>query len=88
MPALPGPVVRERARRLRAAGDLARDRFLASCIGATDETLVEQPGLGRTPRYAHVVLTDPAGAPVAATGAVVPARITSASEGRLHGVVG
>ena len=88
MPALPGPVVRERARRLRAAGDAARDRFLASCVGTTEDVLVEQPGLGRTPRYAHVVLTGPAGAPVTDTGAVVPARITAAANGRLHGIVG
>ncbi|MQA67028.1 MAG: tRNA (N(6)-L-threonylcarbamoyladenosine(37)-C(2))-methylthiotransferase MtaB, partial [Alphaproteobacteria bacterium] len=88
MPALPGAMVRERARRLRAAGNAARDRFLATCVGATEDVLVEQPGLGRTPRYAHVVLTDPAGTPVAATGAVVPARITAADEGRLHGIVG
>jgi threonylcarbamoyladenosine tRNA methylthiotransferase MtaB len=88
MPALPGAVVRERARRLRTTGNAARDRFLASCVGATEEVLVEQPGLGRTPRYAHVVLTDAAAAPVAATGAVVPARITAARDGRLHGIVG
>jgi threonylcarbamoyladenosine tRNA methylthiotransferase MtaB len=88
MPALPGSVVRERARRLREAGDAARDRFLESCVGATEDVLVEQPGLGRTPRYAHVVLTDSAGAPVSDTGAVVPARITAANAGRLHGIVG
>ncbi|MGE0651994.1 MAG: tRNA (N(6)-L-threonylcarbamoyladenosine(37)-C(2))-methylthiotransferase MtaB [Alphaproteobacteria bacterium] len=88
MPALPGPVVRERARRLRDAGDAAQDRFLASCVGATEDVLVEQPGLGRTPRYAHVVLTDAAGAPVPDTGAVVPVRITAASDGRLRGIAG
>jgi threonylcarbamoyladenosine tRNA methylthiotransferase MtaB len=88
MPALPGAIVRERARRLRAAGETARDRFLDSCVGATEDVLVEQPGLGRTPRYAHVVLTDTTGTPVTDTGAVVPARITAAGDGRLHGIVG
>jgi threonylcarbamoyladenosine tRNA methylthiotransferase MtaB len=80
MPGLPGPVVRERAKRLREAGRAARDGFLASCVGATEDILVERPGLGRTGRFAHVAL-----AGCAATGAVVNARITAAREGRLEG---
>lgn len=80
MPALPGGVVRERARRLREAGDAARDRFLAGCVGGTEEVLVEQPGLGRTARYAHVAI--PGAAP---TGSVVRVRITAADGGRLIG---
>lgn len=82
MPALPGDVVRDRARRLRAAGEAARDRFLESCVGGTEEVLVEQPGLGRTPRYAHVALPS-----AAETGAVVTARITAARDGRLEGTL-
>ena len=57
MPAVPGDIVKARAARLRAAGEAARDRFLDTCIGGTEPVLVEQPGLGRTPRYAHVALS-------------------------------
>ncbi|MDH3240524.1 MAG: tRNA (N(6)-L-threonylcarbamoyladenosine(37)-C(2))-methylthiotransferase MtaB [Alphaproteobacteria bacterium] len=81
MPALPGPVVKDRARRLRAAGDAARASFLASCVGGTETVLVEQPGLGRTGRFAHVALSGEA-----ATGAIVTARITGADGRRLTGI--
>ena len=82
MPGLPGPIVKDRARRLRAAGEAARDRFLESCIGKTESVLVEQPGVGRTGRFAHVALTGPA-----ETGAVAQAWIEGASQGRLHGKI-
>jgi threonylcarbamoyladenosine tRNA methylthiotransferase MtaB len=82
MPVLPGPVVKDRARRLRAAGEAARATFLASCVGGTESVLVEQSGVGRTGRFAHVSLTGEA-----ATGTVVRARITGADGGRLTGIV-
>ena len=82
MPGLPGPTVKDRARRLRAAGEAARDRFLESCIGKTESVLVEQPGVGRTGRFAHVAFTG-----TAETGAVAQARIEGASQGRLHGKI-
>ncbi len=82
MPAVPGDIVKARAARLRAAGEAARDRFLDTCIGGTEPVLVEQPGLGRTPRYAHVALSG-----TAETGTVVPVRLTAARDGRLEGRV-
>jgi threonylcarbamoyladenosine tRNA methylthiotransferase MtaB len=54
MPQLPRDVVRERARRLREAGERALGRFLDAEVGATREILVESDGLGRTPHYAAV----------------------------------
>ncbi len=84
MPALPGAVVKDRAARLRAAGDAARERFLATCIGGREDVLIERPGLGRTPRYAHVQIDDNGAAP----GEVVAVTITGARDGRLQGRVG
>jgi len=80
IPGLPGIVVKERARRLRAAGVAARDRFLGNCIGKTQSILVEQPGLGRTGGFAHVAFSGSV-----AIGSVQMARIEGASEGRLQG---
>jgi threonylcarbamoyladenosine tRNA methylthiotransferase MtaB len=82
MPGLPGGAVKERAARLRAAGEAARDRFLESCVGGTETVLVEAPGIGRTGRFAHVDLEGEA-----ATGTVLRARITGAAAGRLAGAV-
>jgi threonylcarbamoyladenosine tRNA methylthiotransferase MtaB len=82
MPALSGDLVRARAKALRAAGEVARDHFLVSCIGQTEEVLVEQPGLGRTQRYAHVAISG-----TAAVGDVVSAEIAEARDGRLEGRV-
>ncbi len=83
MPALPGAIVKARAAQLRAAGDAARDRFLAACIGGREDVLVERPGLGRTPRYAHVAFDDNGAAP----GEVVAVTITGADDGQLRGRV-
>jgi threonylcarbamoyladenosine tRNA methylthiotransferase MtaB len=82
MPALSGDLVRARAKALRAAGEVARDHFLVSCIGQNEEVLVEQPGLGRTQRYAHVAISG-----TAAVGDVVSAEIAEARDGRLEGRV-
>ena len=82
MPGLPGAIVKDRARRLRAAGEAARDRFLESCIGGTESVLVEQMGLGRTGRFAHVALTG-----AAETGSIKAAKIVGAADGRLRGEI-
>ena len=80
MPQLPGDVVRERAARLRAAGQAAADRHLDAQVGRDHTLLMESPRMGRTAQFAEVHLD--ADAP---EGALVPARITSAGEGRLRG---
>jgi threonylcarbamoyladenosine tRNA methylthiotransferase MtaB len=56
MPQVPVQVRRERAQRLRAAGDTALARFLAGQVGRDVTALVEQPGRGRTEHYAPIAL--------------------------------
>jgi len=54
MPQLPGPVIKERAARLRAAGDDALAAELSSRIGSETDVLIEQSGIGRAAFYAAV----------------------------------
>jgi threonylcarbamoyladenosine tRNA methylthiotransferase MtaB len=54
MPQLPGPVIGERAARLRAAGDAAHRRRLDAEIGAARHVLIEKGGLGRTEGFMSV----------------------------------
>jgi len=56
MPQVPVPLRRERARRLRAAGDAALARFLAALRGREVAARVETPGRGRTEHYAPIAL--------------------------------
>ena len=60
MPPLPDPVVKERATRLRAAGDAALAAELASRVGGETDVLIERPGRGRTEFYATVDFAEPA----------------------------
>ncbi|MBX6370333.1 MAG: tRNA (N(6)-L-threonylcarbamoyladenosine(37)-C(2))-methylthiotransferase MtaB [Rhodospirillales bacterium] len=57
MPQLDGGVVRERAARLRAEGEAALARSLASRVGSTAEVLVEKDGFGRSEHWAPVRLS-------------------------------
>ncbi len=59
MPAVPGPVIRERAAELRAAGDTRRAAWLKSRISSTERVLVERPDMGRSEGFAEVHLTQP-----------------------------
>ena len=54
MPQVAKPVIRERAARLRQAGDAARARAFARMLGRTASVLVEQPGFGRSEHYLPV----------------------------------
>ena len=54
MPQVRGPVVKERAARLRAAGDAALERHLAAQVGRRHLVLIEGPRLGRTEGFAEV----------------------------------
>jgi threonylcarbamoyladenosine tRNA methylthiotransferase MtaB len=56
MPQLDGGVIRERAARLRAEGEAALVRSLASRVGSTAEVLVEKDGFGRSEHWAPVRL--------------------------------
>ncbi|MBR0796547.1 tRNA (N(6)-L-threonylcarbamoyladenosine(37)-C(2))-methylthiotransferase MtaB [Bradyrhizobium jicamae] len=54
MPQVEGGVIKERARRLRAAGDAALQRRLATEVGATREVLIESNRQGRTEHFLPV----------------------------------
>ena len=58
MPAVPVPVRRERAARLRALASANAASFHAGFVGRRLEVLVEQPGIGRSPHYAPVRLDE------------------------------
>ncbi|MDE2379146.1 tRNA (N(6)-L-threonylcarbamoyladenosine(37)-C(2))-methylthiotransferase MtaB [Bradyrhizobium sp.] len=69
MPQVASPVIKERARRLREAGEAALRRRLEAEIGATRDVLIESASQGRTEHYLPVAI---AGARV---GDVRPLRI-------------
>ncbi len=54
MPLVRGPVVKERAARLRAAGDVALARHLAGQQGVVHRVLTEGPRMGRTEQFTEV----------------------------------
>jgi threonylcarbamoyladenosine tRNA methylthiotransferase MtaB len=77
MPQLAGPVIKERAKRLRAAGEMALRQRLQAEIGATREVLIESEGQGRTEHYLPVAIAD------GQVGSIVPVRITGSDGERL-----
>jgi threonylcarbamoyladenosine tRNA methylthiotransferase MtaB len=56
MPQVDGRVIRERAKRLRASGEAALRRRLASEIGATRHVLIESATQGRTEHFVPVAI--------------------------------
>jgi threonylcarbamoyladenosine tRNA methylthiotransferase MtaB len=54
MPQIKGPAIKERAARLRAAGDAALARHLAAQIGQPHRILIENPRMGRTEQFTEV----------------------------------
>lgn len=54
MPQVKGPLVKERAARLRAAGDAALARHLAGQVGVVHRVLMEGPRMGRTEQFTEV----------------------------------
>jgi threonylcarbamoyladenosine tRNA methylthiotransferase MtaB len=56
MPQVAAREIRERAGRLRAAGDAALRRRLASEIGLTRQVLIESPAQGRTEHFLPVAI--------------------------------
>ncbi len=56
MPQVPPLARKERAARLRAAGEAALDRYLASQLGRRQRVLVERGGVGRTEGFAAMRL--------------------------------
>jgi threonylcarbamoyladenosine tRNA methylthiotransferase MtaB len=77
MPQLPRALVKERAARLRAAGEAAYVRHLRSLAGSEQRILVERDGLGRTEDFTLAAIET--GAP----GEIVAARIIGHDGARL-----
>jgi threonylcarbamoyladenosine tRNA methylthiotransferase MtaB len=78
MPQLPGPVRKDRAARLRAAGEQAVGHYLTSRVGQTEHILIEKPGLGRTEGFAPVHVD-----PTLAEGMIAACTITGVDRGHL-----
>ncbi|MCC0016128.1 MAG: tRNA (N(6)-L-threonylcarbamoyladenosine(37)-C(2))-methylthiotransferase MtaB [Rhodobiaceae bacterium] len=78
MPQLPRDLVKERAARLREAGDAALRRHLDARVGSPATILVERPGIGRTEQFTEARFAEDAGLP----GALVPA-VLSGHDGRM-----
>ena len=73
-----GTIIKERAARLRAAGDAQVDRHLAAHVGRKHQILLENPTMGRTEHFAEVVFGKPQ-----VEGAIVTATPTSCDGHRL-----
>ncbi|MBU2961767.1 tRNA (N(6)-L-threonylcarbamoyladenosine(37)-C(2))-methylthiotransferase MtaB [Citreicella sp. C3M06] len=73
-----GKVIKDRAARLRAAGDAAVLRHLAAQQGAEHRILMESPDMGRTEQFTEVDFTTPQ-----TEGSIVTATITGVSGNRL-----
>jgi threonylcarbamoyladenosine tRNA methylthiotransferase MtaB len=57
MPQLASGIIKERARRLRASGEVALQRRLASEVGATRQVLIESATQGRTEHFIPVAIS-------------------------------
>ena len=80
MPAVPHAARKDRAARLRHAGETALGAYLRSRVGAEIEVLAEADGRGRCRHYAPVRLDfDPP------PGAVEKVRVAAVADGHLVG---
>lgn len=78
MPAVEGSVIKQRAARLRAAGDARVARHMHAQVGQTHDVLMESPRMGRTAQFAEVQFEAPQ-----TEGAIVGAVITKATDKHL-----
>ena len=78
MPQVNGTQIKDRAARLRAAGDAALSRHLAAQTGASHRILLESPTLGRTEQFTEVDF-----ATAQPEGQIITAKITGHSGQRL-----
>ncbi len=85
MPSVPKAIRKERAARLRAAGEVALERFLRAQLGRRRRALIERNGLGRTDQFAPVRLA--AGEPALAAGTIAELELGALEGGLLVGTV-
>ena len=79
MPQVPKAVRKERAARLRAAGDAAVAAHLTAQIGRLHNVLMETPRLGRTEQFTEVAFSTDR-----PMGEIIETRISGMAEGRLQ----
>ena len=79
MPQVRGPAIKERAARLRAAGEGRVAAHLAAQIGTTQTVLMESPRMGRTEQFAEVRFDQDQ-----PEGQIITARISSHDEKSLR----
>lgn len=79
MPQLEKALIKERAERLRAKGDMALATYQDSQIGTTQRVLIERDGKGRLDSFAEILVES------GAAGATVWAKITGRRDGVLVG---
>ena len=77
MPQVAGPLIKERAARLRRKGDEVLGAFLSDKVGQEVALLGERSGVGRTPDFAEVEVTG------LAIGEIRSVRVLAYREGRL-----
>jgi threonylcarbamoyladenosine tRNA methylthiotransferase MtaB len=82
MPQLQRPVIKDRAARLRAAGQRALERHLQRQVGRTITGLVERDGVARAEDFTEIAYVGEA-----AVGAIVPMRITGHDGSRVLATV-
>ncbi|MDC0659170.1 tRNA (N(6)-L-threonylcarbamoyladenosine(37)-C(2))-methylthiotransferase MtaB [Leisingera sp. SS27] len=73
-----GNVIKERAARLRAAGDAQVERHLAAQFGKIHRILMENPHMGRTEQFTEVAFSE-----AQSEGSIVTAAITGAAGSQL-----
>lgn len=78
MPQVDGKAIKDRAVRLRAAGERAVERHLAAQIGRTHRVLTESPTMGRTEQFTEVRFGVPQ-----AEGALIETKIQAVGAGHL-----
>lgn len=82
MPPVKGPVIKDRARRLREAGDAALQRHLQRQVGRVLNGLVERDGFARADDFTEITF-----AGTAPVGEIVRIRITGVTGGQVVGEV-
>ena len=82
MPQVNGHDIKDRAARLRAAGEAKVLQHLKAQVGHMHNVLLENPNMGRTQQFAEVIFAKPQ-----PEGKIITTEITSASTTQLHGRV-
>ena len=82
MPQVNGRDIKDRAARLRAAGEAKVLQHLKAQVGHMHNVLLENPNMGRTQQFAEVIFAKPQ-----PEGKIITTEITSASRTQLHGRV-